>query len=95
MVPEEKIFKRRHYGTPESFSLIITNYVVMAIIMSIFGTSHMHWMFWVSLGLLAAYNFNIIRRNRSEFQGAQMIGYVISLFGLVGMFFLFHYGTHR
>lgn len=94
MVPEE-VFKRRHYGTPESFSLIVANYVVLAIIMSIFGTSNLHWMFWVCLGLLAAYNANIIRRNLTEFSGTKMIGYIISLLGLIGMFFLFRYGTHR
>jgi len=94
MIPEE-VFKRRHYGTPESFSLITANYVILALLMTIYGTVHMHWSFWLFIGFLLLYNANIIRRNLDEFRGRKKIGYIISLIGLVGMFFLFRYGTHR
>lgn len=94
MIPEE-VFKRRHYGTPESFSLITANYVILALLMTIYGTVAMHWSFWLFIGILLLYNVNVIRRNRDEFRGGKMIGYMISIVGLAGMFLLFRYGTHR
>lgn len=93
MIPEE-LFKRRHYGTPDSFFLTITNFVVMAIVIQIFALcNEINWYFWVAVALLALYNFYTIRRNRESYNKARIIGYVIGIIGLVLMFFLFRMGS--
>lgn len=84
-IPEE-LFKRRsqHNNTPQSFFLITVNYVVVCLAVSFFAKcDHIHWFFWVCLGLLAVYNFFNIRRNRSEYNKIQIIAYLLSLAGLV------------
>jgi len=92
MLPElpEEIYKRRHYGTPESMSLIIANYVVMAVSIEIWAMGcKINWFFWVATGLLALYNYYIIRKNREEFDRKTIIAYLCSIAGLLLMFFLF------
>ena len=79
MLPEE-VFKRRHRGTPESFSLIIVNTIILALIGP--GFIHCHQIsivFWIGLGLLAIYNFYTIRRNRDNFDKAATIAYILSI----------------
>lgn len=89
MEPHE-VFKRRHYGTPESFTLITTNYIVMAVGLSITTSHHkIHWFFWVIFGLLAVYNFFSLRRNWSEYDKASVIAYVIGTAGLGLLFLMF------
>jgi len=52
-----QVFKRRHYGTPESFTLITTNYIIVSLGLAICTSHHkIHWFFWVILGLLAVFN---------------------------------------
>jgi hypothetical protein len=92
MIPEE-IFKRRrnHNNTPESILLVITNYIVVALDVTIFSThEHVNWFFWVIIAFLAWYNFYMIRRNREEYSNrATTIAYIVSLVILVVVFFLF------
>ncbi len=91
MIPEE-VFKRRrrHNNTPESILLIIANYIVVSIDISLFANKgQVNWFFWIVLGVLGIYNFFTIRRNREEFNKATIIAYLISIVVLVGVFFLF------
>ncbi|QKJ31583.1 hypothetical protein HQ865_18040 [Mucilaginibacter mali] len=89
MLPEE-LYKRKHFGTPESLILIVVNYVVVAFAIELFAMcTKINWMFWVSLGLLALYNVYTIRRNREEYGKNNIIGYIVSLAGLILMFVLF------
>lgn len=79
MLPEE-VFKRRHRGTPESFSLIIVNTIVIALIGPGFIKCHqISTVFWAGLGLLAIYNFYTVRRNRENFDKAATIAYILSI----------------
>ncbi|MBE9584536.1 hypothetical protein IM792_08765 [Mucilaginibacter sp. JRF] len=91
MVPEQ-VFRRRpqHNNTPETVMLIIVNYVVFAIATQMLAMcTKINSFFWVVLGCLALYNFYIIRRNREELDRIRIIAYVLSLLGMVAMFFLF------
>jgi 4-hydroxybenzoate polyprenyltransferase len=87
MLPEE-VFKRRHYGTPQSFYLIAVNYVVLTLAIQMFAAHNpINWFFWVVLGLLAAYNAYKIHRDREEYDKIRIIAYIISVAGMVVMFF--------
>ncbi len=91
MIPEE-IFKprRRHNNTPAVTMLIITNFIVTCVGLTIFGhKNHVNWFFWVVLGSLALYNFFTIRRNREDFIQPIVIAYSISLVVLTITFFVF------
>ena len=91
MIPPE-IYKRRrrHNNTPESALLIIANYIVFAICTQLFAMCNkINSFFWVTLGLLALYNFYIIRKNREEYDRIHIIAYVLSIVGLALLFFLF------
>jgi len=92
MLPEE-VFKRRqrHNNTPAAILLIIANFIVTALALSLFtGKGNINWFFWVVEAVLAFYNYYTIRRNREEFENkATIISYVISLALLVVVFFLF------
>jgi hypothetical protein len=85
------IFKRRHFGTPESFTLITTNYIVVAVGLAIFKNSHhkIHWFFWVIIGLLAIYNAFSLRKNWSEFNKVGFIAYIIGVAGIGLLYFIF------
>lgn len=88
MIPEE-IYKRRHFGTPESVSLIVTNYIVTIIDVQVFAMcTSIKWYFWTVLGLLAVYNFYQINRNRDTFDRKNLLVYGISLILLLVVFFL-------
>ncbi len=88
MIPEE-IYKRRHFGTPESVSLIVVNYIVTIIAIQAFAMcTHIQWLFWVIIGLLAIYNFYQIRKNREVFDRKNLIVFSISLILLLAVFFL-------
>jgi len=85
-----QVFKRRHFGTPESFTLTTTNYIVVAVGLAIFSSHHkINWFFWVVLGLLAVYNVFSLRKNWSEFDKVSVIAYLIGLAGLSLLFLLF------
>lgn len=90
MIPEE-LYKRRrrHNNTPESMVLIITNYIVLALAMNFFAACEkVNWFFWVIIGLLALYNFYILRKYREEYSKIHIIAYVVSLAGMVLYFFV-------
>jgi hypothetical protein len=86
-----QVFKRRHFGTPESTTLITTNYIVVAVGLSITTSSQhkIHWFFWVIFGLLGVYNFFSIRKNWSEFDKVSIIAYIIGAAGLSLLFLIF------
>ena len=89
MLPDE-MYKRRHYGTPQSFLLTITNYLVFCISVSLFASCNpINWFFWVVMGLLALYNYFDIRKDREEYNRARIISYVVSLILMVVLFFVF------
>lgn len=95
MLPEE-VYKRKHYGTPQSFFLIIANYVVFVLAMEFFAAcTVINWFFWVTIGLLAAYNFYKINREREEYDKARVIAYMISLAGLALLFFVLRAGAQH
>jgi len=85
-----QVFKRRHYGTPESFTLITTNYIIVSLGLAICTSHHkIHWFFWVILGLLAVFNIFSLRRNWSEYDKVGIIAYVIGTAGLSLLFLVF------
>lgn len=85
-----QVFKRRHFGTPESFTLITTNYIIVAVGLAIFTSHHkINWFLWVVLGLLAVYNVFSLRRNWSEYDKVGIIAYIISIVGLPLLFLMF------
>ena len=91
MIPEE-VFKRRHFGTPEAISLIVTNYIVVVVAIEIFADcQQINWFFWVILGLLAAYNFYKVRLNPEIFTKKNLIVHGISIVLLLVVFFLLRY----
>ena len=95
MLPED-LYKRRHYGTPQSFYLISANFVVMALAIQMFAScTVISIYFWITLGLLAAYNFYKIRRDREEYDKIRIIAYIIGVVGMVIMFFAFRHGAQH
>ena len=90
MIPEE-LYKRRpnHNNTPESITLIVTNYIVFVVALQLFAScAKIGTFFWVVLGALAVYNFFSIRKYREDYGKPQFIAYVISIAGLLLLFFL-------
>ena len=86
MLPDE-VYKRRHYGTPQSILLIVSNFTVFAVTASIFAADKtINWFFWVAMGLLVIYNFFNIRKDREEYNRARIIAYIISVLLLVVMY---------
>lgn len=95
MLPNN-LYKRRHYGTPGSFYLMGTNYVVLAMAIQMFAAcTTIGWGFWVVMGLLVLYNIYKIRRDREEYDKIRIIAYIISVVGMVIMFFLFRNGAQH
>jgi hypothetical protein len=85
-----QVFKRRHFGTPASFTIITTNYIIVAGGLAIFTSHHkIHWFFWVIFGLLAAYNAFSIYKNREEYDKVSIIAYIIGVAGLPLLFLMF------
>lgn len=88
MLPDD-LYKRRHYGTPQSILLIMANYVVFAVACSISAScGPIGWFFWVAMGSLVIYNFFNIRKDREEYNRARIIAYVLSILLMVVMFVL-------
>ena len=88
LIPEE-VYKRRHYGTPQSMLLIVANFTVLTVTISLFAAGkHVNWFFWVSMGLLALYNFFNIRKDREEYTRPRIIAYVLSVLLMVVLFIL-------
>jgi hypothetical protein len=89
MLPDE-LYKRKHYGTPQSFLLLVTNFTVFTVFASIFASDKtVNWFFWVVIGLLAIYNYFNIRKDREEYNQTRIIAYIVSIVIMVAMFFLF------
>jgi len=88
MLPDD-VYKRRHYGTPQSILLIITNFTVFAVAASIFISCTINWVFWVVMGLLGIYNFINIRKDREEYNRFRIIAYIVSILIMAAMLFLF------
>jgi heme O synthase-like polyprenyltransferase len=89
MLPED-LFKRRHYGTPQSLLLIVANFTVFCLSASIFAICDtVSWVFWTIMGLLAIYNVINLRKDREEYTRARIIAYVISIIIMIVMFVLF------
>ena len=88
ILPED-LYKRRHFGTPQSVSLIVTNYIIVVIAVQIFAMANpIHWLFWVVIGLLAIYNFFQMRKNREDLDRKNLIVYAVSIVLLLVVFFL-------
>ena len=89
MGPDD-FYKRRHYGTPQSILLILSNFIVFAVASSIFALDKaINSFFWVVMGILAIYNFINIRKDREEYNRIRIIAYVGSVLLMIGMFILF------
>jgi len=86
MLPDE-VYKRRHYGTPQSVQLIIANFTVLAVAISVFASEkHVNWFFWVLMGLLMIYNFLNLKKDREEYNRVRIIAYVVSVLLMIGFF---------
>jgi FtsH-binding integral membrane protein len=89
MGPNE-LFKRKHYGTPQSVMLLLTNYLVFGICTTLFASDKtVSSFFWVCMGVLAVYNFFNIRKDREEYNRFRIIAYVISILLMAVMFVFF------
>jgi hypothetical protein len=85
-----QVFKRRHFGTPASFTLITTNYIVATVGLAITTAHHkIHWFFWVIFGFLAVYNVFSLRKNWTEYDKVGIIAYIIGVMGLPLLFLMF------
>jgi uncharacterized membrane protein YwaF len=94
MLPDE-VYKRRHFGTPQSFFLITVNFVVLALAVQMFAAcAHIQTFFWVVLAGLVAYNIYKIRHDREEYDKIRIIAYIISLAAMVLLFFAFRINLH-
>jgi len=84
----EDIFKRRrrHNNTPKYALLIIANYVVCCALFTL--DAKLNWFFFLTLILLAVYNYYNIRRNIDEFTKPAILAYILSLVGIVLLYFV-------
>ena len=84
------VFKRRHFGTPASFTIITTNYIIVAVGLAICTSNHhIHWLFWVIFGLLAVYNAYSLYKNWEEYDKVSLAAYIIGAAGLPLLFLMF------
>lgn len=90
METKRELFTRRprHNKTPKYVLLIIANYVVCCALFTL--DVKLNWFFFITLGLLAIYNYFNIRRNIEEYTRQIVIAYGISLLGLILLFILAH-----
>lgn len=90
METRRELFTRRprHNKTPKYVLLIIANYVVCCALFTL--DVKLNWFFFITLGLLAIYNYFNIRRNIEEYTRQIVIAYGISLLGLILLFILAH-----
>jgi len=88
---QKPVFKRRHFGNPAAFNIIMTNYIVAAFGLAIFVDSQhkLHWFFWMVMGGLAIYNAFALYKNREELDKVSIISYIISLAGMGLLFLVF------
>jgi amino acid transporter len=94
IIPEE-VFKRKHFGTPGYFMLMTTNFVVVTLAVQILAAcAIITWYFWAAIAALAVYNFYKIRRDREEYDKIRIIAYIISLAGMVLLFFALRINLH-
>ncbi len=86
----EDIFKRRrrHNNTPKYALLIITNYIVCCVLFTL--DAKLNWFFFLTIALLAVYNYYNIRRNIEEFSKPAIIAYAVSLVGILLLYFVVH-----
>lgn len=86
---QKPVFKRRHFGNPAVFNILVTNYVVAAFGLAIFVNSQhkLYWFFWVVMGGVAVYNVFALYKNREELDKVSVIAYIIGLAGM-GLLFL-------
>jgi hypothetical protein len=82
------LFKRRHYGTPQSMLLIISNFVVFAVVITLCG-KNTGWFFWTCIVLLALYNFFNIRKDHESYDKARTAVYICSLVVLIALYIIF------
>jgi hypothetical protein len=87
MIPEE-LYKRRrrHDNTPASMVLIITNYIVTAILFT--SVSATSWFFAIVMAGLILYNVYTIRRNREEYTRINIIAYIVGWAGIILLYFV-------
>ncbi|HWZ36107.1 MAG TPA: hypothetical protein VNW51_08120 [Mucilaginibacter sp.] len=83
MEPRRDLFTRRprYSKTPKYVLLIIANYVVCCALFTL--DVKFNWFFFLTIGLLAVYNYFNIRRNIEEYTRQIVIAYGISLLGLI------------
>jgi len=94
MLPED-IYKRKHFGTPQSFFLITVNFVVLTLAIQIFAAcNQIQWYFWAVVAGLAAYNAYKIHHDREEYDKIRIIAYIISIACMVLLFFAFRRNLH-
>lgn len=97
MLPEG-LYKRRrgHNNTPPTVLLILTNFIVLALLTQLFtGCSTINNFFWVAIAGLAFYNVYNIRRNREEYNKLNVAVYVVSILLMVFMFWYFSNQPHN
>lgn len=88
---QKPIFQRRHFGNPQVFNVLVTDYAVVFFGLAIFNSSHhrVHWFFWIIMGLLAAYNVFAIYKHRQEITKVSIIAFIVGLCGLPLIFLMF------
>jgi len=91
MEKRRELFTRRprHNKTPKYVLLIIANYVVCCALFTL--DLKLNWFFFLTIALLAVYNYFNIRRNIEEYTRPVVIAYGVSLAGLILFFFLAQY----
>lgn len=97
MLPEN-LYKRRraHDNTPPQLLLIVTNCIVLAVLVSLFATcDKISNFFWGALAVLAIYNAYTIRRNRELYNRLNTIVYVVSIIGMVIVFYFINKQPHN
>jgi hypothetical protein len=86
-----EIFKRRrnHNNTPKYALLIIANYVVCCTLFT--SGCKINWFFFLTMALLAVYNYFTIRRHIDEFIKPVIIAYLISWAGILLLFYIAYF----
>jgi len=87
MIPKQIFNPRRgHRNSPPTLLLIITNYIVSALLFTTISPTN--WFFYVVLVCLGWYNYYTIRRNQDEIIRINIIAYTIGWAGIVFLFFV-------
>lgn len=88
---QKPIFQRRHFGNPQVFNVLVTDYAVVFFGLTIFNSSHhrVHWFFWIIMGLLAVYNVFAIYKHREEITKVSIIAFIVGICGLPLIFLMF------